>query len=226
MNEPVDVIWQPELEHPSLIVGWQEDSGKLGHKVIDYLSRHIKARTFSEIEPVHFFPMDGVVVENNIAQFPVSRLAAGTKKDMVIFESAQPLYERYKFLNSLLDIGEYYCKIKELYTISGIVYPIAHTSSRRLLAVYNQPELQKNLSDHDLVDMNWEGPPAINSFLLWLAQKRNIPGISLWPEISFYLSETEDLKAIKLVLFFFNRKFDLGLDFTDLDINIKKQRRN
>ena len=211
------------LENPSLIVGWQEDAGKLGPKVIDYLSRHLKARTFGEIEPVQFFPLTGVAIVSNIAQFPVSRLAAGTRRDLVLFESTQPLYERYKFLSSVLDTGEHYCKIKELYTLGGIVYPIAHTSPRRLLAVYNQPELQKRLRDYDLIDMTWEGAPAINSFMLWLAQKRDIPGVSLWPEISFYLSATEDLKSIKLVLSFFNRKFDLGLDFTGLDSDIKNQ---
>ncbi len=222
MKGPVEVRWQPELENVSLIVGWQEDGGKLGPGTIDYLSRHIRARTFAEIEPVPFFPLNGVAIENNVARFPASRFLAGDRKDIVIFESAQPVFERHRLLDSLLDTGEYY-KIKELYTISGIAYPIAHTSPRRLLAVYNQPEFQKKLQGYGLVDMTWEGPPAINSFLLWLAQQRSIPAVSLWPEVSFYLSATEDLKAVKAALSFFNQKFALGLDFTALDSDIKDQ---
>jgi proteasome assembly chaperone (PAC2) family protein len=92
-----------------------------------------------------------------------------------------------------------------------------------LLAVFNQPQFQRKLRGYDLADMTWEGPPAINSFLLWLAHKRGIPGVSLWPEVAFYLAATEDSKAVKSVLSFFNARFDLGLDFAGLDSQIKAQ---
>lgn len=224
MKELVKVHFQPELENTSLIVGWQEDAGKLGPKVVEYLNRHIKARSFCGIEPVDFFPLAGVAIENNIAQFPISKFYTGDKrKDLVIFESAQPPYEQYRFLNSLLDVGEHYCKIKELYTVSGTISPIAHTSPRRLLAVFNQPEFQRRVEGHGLVNMTWEGPPAISSFLLWLAQKRGIPGVSLWPEVAFYLAATKDSKAVKVALSFFNGRFGLGLDLTELDLEIKDQ---
>jgi proteasome assembly chaperone (PAC2) family protein len=224
MKEPVEMHSQPELGNASLIVGWQQDAGKLGPKVIEYLNRHIKAKIFYEIEPADFFPLGGVAIENNIVQFPVSKFYAGDeRKDLVIFESTQPPYERHRFLNSLLDAGEHYCQMKELYTVSGTVSSIAHTSSRRLLAVFNQPEFQISLRRYGLEDMTWEGPPAINSFLLWLAQRRGIPGVSLWPEVAFYLAATEDPKATKVVLSFFNGRFDLGLDLTGLDLEIKDQ---
>jgi len=219
----VNVRSQPELENASLIVGWQEDAGKLGPKVIDYLNKHIKGKSFCEIEPERFFPMGGVVIDNDIAQFPVSRFYAGARKDLVIFESNQPPNERYRFLNTILDVGEYYCKIKELYTVSGTIAPIAHTAPRRLMTVFNQPELQRRLRGYELENMTWEGPPAINSFLLWAAQKRGIPGVSLWPEVAFYLAGAEDTRAVKSVLSFFNRRFDLGLDWTELDSKIKAQ---
>jgi proteasome assembly chaperone (PAC2) family protein len=224
MKETVEMHSQPELGNASLIVGWQQDIGKLGQKVIEYLNRHIKARIFYEIEPVDFFPLMGVAIENNIAQFPVSKFYVGDeRRDLVIFESSQPQYERHRFLNSLLDASERYCKMKELYTVSGTVSPIAHTSSRRLLAVFNQPEFQISLRRYGLEDMTWEGPPAIDSFLLWLARRRDIPGVSLWPEVAFYLAATEDPKAVKVVLSFFNGRFNLGVDLTGLDLEIKDQ---
>jgi len=223
MKELVNIRSQPDLENVSLIVGWQEDAGKLGPKVIDYLNSHIRGKRFCEIKPVKFFPLGGVAIDNNIARFPVSRFYAGTRKDLVVFDSNQPSHERYQFLNSVLDVGEYYCKIKELYTVSGTISLIAHTTPRRLLAVFNQPEFQRRLRQHGLEDMTWEGSPAINSFLLWLAQRRDIPGVSLWPEVAFYLAATEDPKAVKSVLSFFNGRFDLGLDFSGVDSQIKAQ---
>ncbi len=223
MKELVNVRSQPDLENASLIVGWQEDAGKLGPKVIDYLNKHIKGRSFCEIEPVEFFPLGGVVIDNDIARFPVSRFCAGTRKDLVLFESTEPSHERYRFLNTVVDVAEDYCKIKELYTVSGTISLTAHTSPRRLLAVFNQPEFQRRLRSYGLEDMTWEGTPAINSFLLWLAQRRGILGVSLWPEVAFYLAATEDLKAAKVVLSFFNGRFDLGLDLAGLDLEIKDQ---
>jgi len=225
MKEPVNVNvrWQPELENASLIVGWQEDAGKLGPKVIDYLQKHIKGKSFCEVEPEEFFTLGGVAIDNDIALFPTSRFYAGARKDLVIFESNQPPHERFRFLNTVLDVGQYYCKINELYTVSGTIAPIAHTTPRRLMAVFNHAEFQRKLRGHELEDMIWEGPPAINSFLLWLAQRRNISGVSLWPEVSFYLVATEDPKAVKSVLSFFNGRFDLGLDFEEVNSQIKAQ---
>ena len=223
MKGSVDILWQPDLENASLIVAWQEDAGNLGTKVIDYLNNYIKARTFAGIEPEQFFPLNGLVVENNLPQFPSSQFFAGERNDLVIFKSSQPVYQKHAFLNNLLDTGEYFCKIKEIYAISGIVSSIAHTSPRRLMAAYSQPEFQRRLQDYDVTDLTWQGQPAINSFLLWLAQKRNIPAVSLWPEISFYFTANADLAAVKTVASFFNKRFDLGLDFSKLDSDIKAQ---
>lgn len=223
MKGQVKVHSQPKLENASLVVAWQEDAGKLGPRVIDYLNKHIKGKSFCEIEPVNFFPLGGVAIDDHVAQFPISRFYAGAIKDIVIFVSPQPTHEQYRFLNSILDVAEHYCGVKELYIVSGTVAPIAHTTPRRLWSAFNQSEFQRGLQQHGLEGMTWEGPPAINSYLLWLAQKSGIPGVSLWPEVAFYLAATEDPKTAKSVLSFFNDRFDLSLDFIGLDSEIKEQ---
>ena len=40
---------RPKFENPSLIVGWQEDSGKLSPKVIEYLNKKIKSKVFAKL---------------------------------------------------------------------------------------------------------------------------------------------------------------------------------
>jgi len=169
--------------------------------VIEYLKTHISAKMFCEIEPKNF-PLDGVAVIDDVAQFPMRQIFVGGEDGLVLFESNQPLNERYKFLNDVLDVGQYYCKIKELYIIGGVISPIAHTSPRRLLSVFNQSEFHDQLRGFELEDMAWEGSPAINSFLLWAAQQRNIPGLSLWPEVSFLLSGSRRPKGSKVCTFF------------------------
>ncbi len=220
---------RPKFENPSLIVGWQEDSGKLSPKVIEYLNKRIKSKSFCEIEPVSFFSLAGVAIENNIAQFPESKFyypPQAVRNDLVIFKGSEPRIERYRFLNAIADLAQHYCKIKELYTISGTISPIAHTSPRRISAVFNQQEIQEKHRGYPAIggqDMNWEGPPAINSYLLWIAKNRGIPGVSLWPQIPFYLAAGEDFQAVKLTLSFLDKKFNLNLDFGELDEKIRDQ---
>lgn len=223
MKEQVEVRSWPDLVNPSLIIGWQEDAGKLGTKVIDYINNHIRSKSFYDVEPVEYFSLTGVVVDNNIAQFPVSRFYAGKRKDLVIFESSQPQHEQYRFLNNILGVAQQNCNIKDIYAVSGTIAPIAHSNSRRLLAVYNQAAIKKNLRSYNLEDMTWEGAPSLNSYLLWVTQKMGIPGISLWLEVPFYLTMAQDPVAAKVALSFFNLKFELNLDFTRLDLEIKDQ---
>jgi predicted ATP-grasp superfamily ATP-dependent carboligase len=63
----------------------------------------------------------------------------------------------------------------------------------------------------------------MSSFLLWAAHRKAIPGVSLWTEIPFYLAEGKDLQAIKATLSFLDKKFDLALDFAELDEQIEHQ---
>ena len=141
----------------------------------------------------------------------------------MLFKSEEPRYEKYKFLNAVLDLAEYHYQTKELYTVSGTPSFTAHTNPRRILTVFNQPGFQKKLRGYGLVDMDFEGQPAISSYLLWIAKRRGIPGVSLWPEVPFYLAAREDPQAIKLTLSFLDKRFNLGLDFGELDLEIRKQ---
>jgi len=110
-----------------------------------------------------------------------------------------------------------------LFTINGTISPTAHTSERQILAVFNQPGIQKKLYGYGLKNMSWHGEPAISSYLLWLAKRRGIPGVSLWPEIPFYLGASQDPQAIKLTLSFLEKRFNLNLDLKKLDEEIKEQ---
>lgn len=219
-----EIYQSPQLRNPSLLVAWQtRDVGKLSFKIIHFLNEKLGGQKIAEIKPSGFFLLGGAAFKDNLIQVPESKFCACQKSDLLIFRSEEPKYEWYNFLNGLLDFAQHYCHIKELYTISGTVSLTAHTTPRRILAVYNQPEFQKTLQGYGLEEMTWEGPPAISSYLLWLAKRRDIPGISLWPEIPFYLAAGEDPAAIKLTLSFLDSRFSLGLDLGELDPEIGNQ---
>ena len=228
MRETTDLFKlyrQPKLEKPALIVGFSDDVGRLGPKVIDYLNANIEAESFCEIEPTSFFALGGITVEDSIARFPDNRFFYNEERNIVTFKGSEPLFERYEFLQAVLDVAEHYCGITKIYTVSGITSLAAHTKPRIILAVCNQLEFQDKFKDCGLDNMNWEGVPALNTYLLWVARRRNIPGISLWPGVPFYLRSVDDPKAQKSVLEFFDRQFELGIDFSDINGEEEKQNR-
>lgn len=219
-----EIYRDPRLHSPSLIVGWHtHDVGKLSYKVIHFLNEKLGGQEIAKIKPPGFFSLGGAAFKDNLIQASESKFWTCERNDLLIFESAEPEYEWYKFLSAVLDFAQYYCQATELYTINGTVSLAAHTTPRRILAVYNQPEFQDQLQGYGLEDMTWEGSPAMSSYLLWLAKKRGVPGMSLWPEIPFYLAAGEDSLATKLTLSFLDKRFRLGLDLRMLDLEIGNQ---
>ncbi len=226
-KEHLKLTWKPKLQSSSLVVAWSLDAGKLGVKVINYVNKKLGGKSFCEIEPVEFFPLGGVIVQDDLVQFPENKFYAYANKDVVFFHGTPPSYEWYKFLNLILDVAEHYCNVKELYAIGSMVFLGAHTTPRELLSTFNTPDLKKVLSPYNFGgERDYETPPGqrptLNSFLSWTAKRRNIPGVSIWVPIPFYLTAVDDPEACRKVLEFFDQRFNLGINFSDLDEEIRQ----
>ncbi|MGQ9569743.1 MAG: PAC2 family protein [Thermodesulfovibrionales bacterium] len=223
MKELSKYITDSEQENIFLIIGWNEDIGKVAPSVTYFLNKKLGCEIYYEIEPDGFFSMDGVAIEDDCIQFPESRFYFDRTRNLMVFKSDQPSYYYYKFLNFLLDVPMRNGQIKELYTINGMAALTPHTGSRKIFAVFNELNFQDIIYSYNLEELTWEGPPAMSSFLLWTAKRRKIPGLSLWIEVPFYLAPLEDFFAIKLALSFFDKRFGLNLDIMELETKIKEQ---
>jgi predicted ATP-grasp superfamily ATP-dependent carboligase len=222
VNGPFTVHGKPEMETSSLIVGWTQDAGARGPSVINYLNAKLGTWEFGEIEPADFFPLGGVEVEGDVAQFPESKFYCSPEKRLVIFRSDPPVSEWHRFSSSILDVAEHYCHATELYTIGAMIYFGAHTTPRQMLGVANSAEMQETLSRYDLAgNFDFETPPGqrptMSSYLLWTARQRGIAGASLWVPVPYYLASADDAQSWKLIARFLDRRFDLGIGFEDLD---------
>lgn len=227
-QEAFEIYKTPKLHSPSLIVSWSQDVGRVGPRVIDYLNKKLGAEELGEIKLTPFFSFGGVRIEDDVIQFLESKFYSGDRDDLLIFRSSPPRYEQYKFLNFVIDFAQYYCEVKEFYSLGGIVASMAHTTPRRILTVVNRSELKETLGKYGLeTNMELETPPGdrpiLSSFLLWIAKRRNIAGVNLLTEVPFYLAAVDDLKAIKRTLWFLDKRFSLEMDFTELDSKIEKQ---
>jgi proteasome assembly chaperone (PAC2) family protein len=214
----------PPLRNPSLIIGWQTpELGNLGAKVIHFLIEKLEGKEIAEMKPLGFFSFGGARFKNDLVQVPESKFWACEKHNLLMFKSDEPEFDHYRFLNSLLDFAKEGCQTKEMYTVNETISIIAHTQPRRILTVFNRSEFKEKLQSFGLKNMTWEGPPALSSYLLWVAKRRGIPGVSLWSEMPFYIAPGKDPQGMKIILSFLNRKFDLGLDIEELDHRIRDQ---
>lgn len=221
---PVEIYQTPNLDHPSLLVGWQtHELGKLASTVIHFLNEKMGGREISELKPFGFYSFGGIRFKHDLVQIPVSHFWACEKKNLLIFKSDEPEFEYYRFLNTVLEWAESHFQAKDVYTLNGTFSFTAHTQPRRILAVFNENEFKEGLQGYGLEELTWEGPPALSSYLLWIAKRRGIPGMSLWVEIPFYLAEREDPQAIKVTLSFLNKRFNLDLDLSEFDLRIRNQ---
>ncbi len=224
----VKFLVEPSIKVAPLIITWIPDAGKVGSGVCQYLIQNLGGFVFAEIEPVGFFPLDGVVVQDDVAQFPETKFYCCQQKDLLIVSSSLPRLEWYTFLTTILDVVDRICKVKEMYIIGGMASASAHTSPRALLTVANSSQTKGIIEPYDVVkDMEYETPegqrPTLNSFLLWIAQRRGIPAVNLWVQVPFYLVARKDPQAWKEILHFLNQRLELGVDFAELDSMIAKQ---
>lgn len=218
-RNPVRIYKTASLQNPPLLVSWHtQDAGKLGGEVTDFLIKELNGQLIGEIDPLGFFSFGGVRFKEDLVQVQESQFWACEEANLLIFKSDEPLFEHYQFLNTILNFVKDRFQTHELYTLSGTISFIPHTRPRRIWAVFNHSEMKQRLQGYGLEPMTWEGPPAISSYLLWVARAKGILGTSLWPEIPFYLGNRQDPQAIGQTLSFLDRKFNLRLDLVEWEI--------
>ena len=217
-----------KLEKPALIVAWLEDASSMGIRTLDYLIEGLGFREFGEILPEGFFPMAGVNVADDVAQFPESKFYVSDRSNLVIFRSNIPRTGWHGFLNAVLDVAGHDCNVSEIYTMGAMISPAAHTAPRLLISIVNQKEMKEELEPFNMMTgTDYETQPGqkptLSSYLIWLAKQREIRGVNLWVPVPYYLVSIDDPRACKRLVYFFNSKFNLGVDFTKLDMRIAQQ---
>jgi predicted ATP-grasp superfamily ATP-dependent carboligase len=213
-----------------LLVGWNEDGGRLGYKVIDFLRKKLDCVEFGEIKLEDFFPLGGVMVEEDVARFPECKFYYSQSKRLIMLNSSPPVVEWYKFLNTVLDAVRDICVIKEVNAIGNMVSFTAHTAPRSIIATVNSEEMKTLLAGFDVNrGIDYESPPGqrptLSNYLMWVAQGRDIPGASFWVPVPFYLISAEDPRGCVKIVDFFNKRLELGIESTELNEEVAEQDR-
>jgi len=227
LPSPLKFLSRPELDNPALIMSWTGDTGGIGARVTDHLVSVFGGQPFCEIEPVEFWPFDGVAVEKSVIQFPEVRFLAGTRRDLIIFQSPPPAYNWFRLLDLVLEAAQQ-LNVREIHAVGAMVSMAVHTSPRQVLATFSSPQIKDALVGYDLGrSWDFETPPGqrptLNTFLVWVAQRRSMAAVALWVPVPFYLVSTDDPRARRRVLSFFDERFNLGLDYAEMDREVSEQ---
>ncbi|OHB63460.1 MAG: hypothetical protein A2Y77_00775 [Planctomycetes bacterium RBG_13_62_9] len=214
---------RPRLEKPSVIVGWTGDIGSVSSGVVDFLADASGGGSFCQLDPVDFFAVGGVTVEDDVAQYPQSRFSCDERRNLMILRSDEPQVHKYEFLGSVFDLVKYYGGTDGLYTVNGIASMIPHTAGRRVFLVCNDPVMQHELRQFVSAGLTWQGPPHTSTFLLWLAKDRQLTGAGLWVEVPFYLANYEDARAVGTGVSSIGRILGRSYDLDELDRRIADQ---
>jgi predicted ATP-grasp superfamily ATP-dependent carboligase len=220
---------RPELNSPILIVGWIDDASKIGERTLDHIIQGTGCEPCAEILPDGFFPMAGVNVEDDVAQFPECRFYGSSAHNLLVFKSSIPRTEWYRFLHAVMDVSTSF-GVKEIYTVGAMVSAAAHTMPRVLVSIANSDDVKNGLEPYNVMTgSDFETPPGqkptFSSYLAWVAKQRDITAVNLWVPAPFYLVQAEDPRACKRLVYFFNDKYSIGVTFTTMDDEITVQNR-
>jgi predicted ATP-grasp superfamily ATP-dependent carboligase len=212
----------------ALVAGWRGDSARLGAGVIEYLRGALQCREGGRIALEPFFSFDGVNVENHLIRFPENRLYTGTGARALLFLGDPPHYQWYDYLNAIIDQARQVAEVGVLFTLGCMFSLSFHKQPREILMVFNSETAKKRFaSGRPERSIDYQTPPdqkpTLNSYLLWVARRNNIPGVSLWVPVPFYLAPVGDRYAEKMIITFFNEKLDWRVDVSDLDREVRGQ---
>ncbi len=217
-----------DLQSPSLLVAFKHEMGGVGSGVFDFLNSKSNLECLGELRLQSFFTFNGVSVRGDVIQFPEGRFYAYGEGNMVVFYGDAPNREPYEFSNAILDFAVKYCNAEEMITLGGFISPITHLNPRKVFGTVTQPELRMFLLPYDVsVDVDYQTPsqgswPSLNHFMLWTAKQKDFPGYSIWGEVPFYLAGVGDPTVVKSLLEVLDKRFALGLNFEELDLEIQK----
>ena len=221
-NRPFRLYENIKFDCASLIVGWHEDVGGVGDGVIRYLIDNLECRLLAEVEPSGFFPLNGIQIVDDVAEFPESKLYYCPGKNLLIFSSQLPNAAWYRFLNTVIDMSNFHCRMDRIFSVGGLVSLDSAPGARKVVSVSNTLAMKKSLVPSGIdTKTNYETPdgqrPTLSTFMMWMARLRNIPMATIWAQIPYYLASIDDPHAWRLILDFLDKELNLKLSMERID---------
>jgi uncharacterized protein (TIGR00162 family) len=210
-----------DLKDPVLLAAWPGISN-VGLEAATYLRNKLEATELAAVDPVEFFTPLGILVHNNVVQFPMfpenkfylARTPEG-KSDLVIFiGEAQPDHNQYDLAHTIIDVAKNF-KVKRVYTCAAAI--VQHIAERaRVWAAVTDASLTKELQKYKIVLRGDFQIRGLNGLLLGAARERGMEGVCLLGETPHYAAEMSNPIASYAVLGVLTEMLGIEIDLSDI----------
>lgn len=221
-EEVIKINKEPKLNRPSLVAAWP-GIGNVALIAAEYLKEKLGAEEFAEIDPLPFFELNGVIIEDNLIQhprFPQSKFYYWKRKEpgsgiIIFIGEAQPTTRGYEFANRILDLAQKF-GVRQIYTFAAALIP-QYEEKPRVWATATDNELLKKLQGQDLVLKGDFYVAGMNGLLLSVAKERGMKGICLLGETPRYLGEAGNPAASQAVLEILIKLLKVNVDMSEIE---------
>jgi hypothetical protein len=208
------VYHSPQLKEPFLVAAGP-GTANVGLRVVSYLVEKVRAEFFAEIEPGDFFiPPYSFEFQNGLIELSPLKLEAPSPKNRFYYWKSTEAHDLLFFLGDthplpgkvpelakhILDIAGSF-DIKRLFVPGAFLTNIHHLGEPTIYGAVTDSSLLKYLDSYQIA----AAPPMniahnLNAWLLGMAKKMNLDGISLVSEIPFYNPEGPNIRACQILI--------------------------
>ena len=244
MHESLELYERPEATEIYMIVGWRQwaDAGSISSGLPEYLIDATGADKIGEIKPDDFYLFqfpgthhylrpevnleDGYPAELRTRKNEIY-YANLDGKGLVIFLGDEPHLNVDRYADAFLNLVET-LNIRRVAGLGGVYGAMPFDKDREISCAYSLRSMKEELAKYAVRFSNYEGGATIGTYILKLAEKRNIEFFVFYAFVPAYdLSQLStslqgmrienDYKAWYDLMRRFNHMFDLGIDLTQLE---------
>ena len=229
--EPENVLFleKPALREPDLVVaflGWP-DAAQVATCSASYMITHLPAQKFAEMKSDDYYDFSTVrptvTIQGGLIEpirLPTNGfyywVNAGGQRDLILMTGIEPQLKWQAYVNTITGMAEFYC-VHRLYAIGSLYDRIPHTRETRLSGLTSDPGLTYALEQFDLEPISYQGPTSVHGLLLNACANKNIPAVSVWGHVPFYIrSESNPMVCLETVKKI-SEMCGIQIDMTELD---------
>ncbi len=235
-NEPLEINFLPELDNPILIAGFEGwgNALNISSAMVDYIVRKLRAEAFARINPDLFYRYDEnrpvVDIEDGLLKglhppggsfYVVKKDESG--RDIILLKAIEPHMRWFHFVDTIIS----FCKklnIRIIASLGSMYDNVIHTDTV-ISALASDEALFDTLPEKRVLKINYKGPSAIHSTLLYQARENGIECISFWCHCPYYLQGTTHFGLLSDLGGLLSQWAGFELDTSELDATWKELNR-
>jgi proteasome assembly chaperone (PAC2) family protein len=208
--EEIIYLEKPNLSNPILIVGFEgwPNAAEISSGALQYLVDKLKAKKFASIPVEDFHELSvsrpvAIIKEGRILEVKFPGNHFYYSKDLhsnhfILFHGIEPHRRWAHFGDLLFGLAERF-EVSQIFTLGGTYDYIPHTYPPVVSALVSHEDLREKVIQAGLGLTEYTGPISIHTFILDLAKKRGLKGVSLWGHAPQYL-QIRNMKVVHSVL--------------------------